>query len=82
MPLVYFLLGIVFIELLLPILNKASEVIITWLETHEAKYGECINNANLRMKKATLELEDEKPSRMIGFTYSDDEDLIEEEDED
>ena len=81
MPLIYFIIGILFTELLLPIVKKFAELFITWLEKYEAQLGEQINNSNLRIKKATLNFDDDKPIRQIGFSYDEDEDSIEEEDE-
>lgn len=82
MPLIYFLLGILFSELLLPILKKFVEIVITWFEKYEAKLGEAINDSNLRIKKATLEFDNDKPIRPIGFSFDDcEDDIIEEEDE-
>ena len=71
MPLLYFLLGVIFSIFLLPILSKSSEIVITWLERFEARLGEDINESNLRIKKANMDIED-KPLRQIGFSFDDD----------
>lgn len=79
MPLVFFVLGILFSELFLPLLKKVGELIATALEKKEAKLSESINESNIKMKQAAASADG--PKYQIGFTVPtcDDE---EEEDED
>ena len=68
MPLVWFIFGILFAELLLPLLKKLGELIATRLEKTEAKLSESINESNIKMKQALASVDkDDMPKYQIGF---------------
>ena len=68
MPLVYFIAGIIFTEIILPLLKKLGELIMTRLELSEASMGEVINASNIRMKQAAIAAENEQEVKyQIGF---------------
>lgn len=72
MPLVWFVLGILFTELILPLLKKAAEVVATRLEKAEAHLSEAINESNIKMKQAVASAEkDQDKKYKIGFTLPD-----------
>ena len=64
-PLIYFLLGIVFIQVVLPILTSATDFILTWLE---------VRKLSLSVKAAEYNneiiLKEAPPAHQIGFTYT------------
>ena len=81
MPLLWFIFGLLFAELLLPLLKKLGELIITRLEKSEAKLSESINESNIKMKRAIASADkDDIPKYQIGFTIPACEDEEEEED--
>lgn len=82
MPLVWFICGILFTELILPLLKKLGELIATWFEKKEAKLGESINESNIKMKQAAASAEEKKDIKyQIGFSLPACEEEEDEEDE-
>ena len=68
MPLVWFTAGIIFTELILPLLKKLGELILTSIELREALIGEKINESNIRMKQAVASADnDQEVKYQIGF---------------
>lgn len=72
----YFLLGIMFYELIFPLLNTIIEVLTLKLELFKAKSSLEITKINSKIKKETRE----ERTRVIGFTSNDyeEEDMEEE----
>ena len=64
-PLIYFLLGIVFIQVVLPILTSATDFILTWLEVRKLSLSveAAEYNNEIMLKEAP-------PAHQIGFTYT------------
>lgn len=72
----YFLLGIMFYELIFPLLNTIIEVLTLKLELFKAKSSLEITKINSKIKKETRE----EHTRVIGFTSNDyEEEDVEEE---
>ena len=80
MELLYFILGIVFVSYIIPLLDGASGLLLTWMEAKKAKLNEIINLTNIKIRQATTSAEDDTPKRLIGFCRDDD--YKEEEDDD
>ncbi len=79
MELLYFILGLLFFNYVIPLLDGFSGWILTWLEAKKAKQGEIINDANIKMRQAATSADDVK--HISGF-YAPDENYEEEDDED
>ena len=69
MPIIYFIAGILFTELILPILKKYLEWWAARLELHISKIGEEINESNIKIQQAQVKAEigEELPKYQIGF---------------
>ena len=80
MALLYFILGILFIQYFIPLLEGISAWFLTWVEMKKTKCGEIINQSNINMRQAAASAEEDAPRRAIGFCTPDD-DIEEEEDE-
>ena len=68
MPLVWFILGILFTEIILPLLSKLRDLIATRMEKSEAKISESINESNIKMKQAVASADG--PKYQIGFAIT------------
>lgn len=75
--LIFFILGIIFIELIIPVIEALTIVIVTALEVAKGKLNMIISNYNIRIQKMAEELEPEN-THAIGFVVQNNE---EEEDE-
>ena len=80
MELLYFILGILFIQYFIPLVEGISAWFLTWVEMKKTKCGEIINQSNINMRQAAASAEEDLPRRAIGFCAPDDE-IEEEEDE-
>ena len=80
MELLYFILGIIFVQYIIPIFDGIIGWFLTWVEAKKAKQSEVINLANIKMRQAAASAEDDTPKRLIGFCREDD--YEEEEDDD
>lgn len=78
MELLYFILGVIFAVFISPILDAFCSIILSWAESIKAKYGEIVNEANIRMSQAGTS---DEPKQAIGFQLPDEETYIEEEDD-
>ena len=70
MALLYFLLGILFVQFVMPLLDGLLSWILLALEASKAKLSETVNASNIKIKQAITSAEEEmfpKP-RTIGFT--------------
>lgn len=79
MELLYFILGILFVQVFIPIIDGISAWFLTWVEAKKAKQSSIINDANIKMRKAAASAEEDPPRRQIGFRMPDAEELEEEE---
>lgn len=71
MPLIWFISGILFSIVAMPIINSLTDLIIAWLETKRMKCAEAINNSNINMQKAATSVEEEIAiMQPVGFTLS------------
>lgn len=78
--LIFFILGIIFIELIIPVIEALTIVIVTALEVAKGKLNMTISNYNIRIQKMAEELEPEN-THAIGFVVQNNEPEEEEEDE-
>ena len=77
--LIFFILGIIFIELIIPVIEALTIVIVTALEVAKGKLNMIISNYNIQIQKMAEELEPEN-TNAIGFVVQNNE--LEEEEED
>ena len=82
MELLYFILGILFVQYIIPILEGICTWFLTWVEAKKAKQSEVINLANINMRQAATSADQEPPKRPIGFCVPDPVENEEEGDED
>ncbi len=73
-PLIYVMIGIIFIQIIFPILSSLSDLVLTWLEVKKLKLTAQAQKINQK-----LALEEMPPAHQIGFIYTEPE---EEDDED
>lgn len=78
--LIFFILGIIFIELIIPVIEALTIVIVTALEVAKGRLNMTISNYNIRIQKMAEELEPEN-THAIGFVVQNNEPEEEEEDE-
>lgn len=81
MELLYFILGILFVQYGIPIIDGISAWFLTWVEAKKARQSSVINQANIEMRKAAASADIDPPRRPIGFRMPDAEELEEEENE-
>lgn len=78
MELLYFILGIVFVQYMIPLFDGIIGWFLTWTEAKKAKQSEVINQTNIKMRQATASAEEDPPRRVIGFRVPDEEEENEE----
>lgn len=78
--LIFFILGIIFIELIIPVIEALTIVIVTALEVAKGRLNMTISNYNIRIQKMAEEFEPEN-THAIGFVVQNNEPEEEEEDE-
>jgi hypothetical protein len=69
----------------MPIIEGLVELFLSFIEAKKIKYGEEINNANIRIQMANLEAEERQipvSTNVIGFQVPSEEEYYDEEDED
>ena len=81
MELIWFISGILFALVILPLLNSLIELIMAWFETKRMKCAEAINDSNINMQKAASSVEEVYPTRRIGFSLSEEEEDCEEDED-
>lgn len=74
--LLFFILGFITAQYLIPFFDNLLVLILTKLEMKKTKYSEVINQYNINMRKAA---DEEPPRRLIGFNTSNAEEEEEEE---
>ena len=50
MELLYFILGILFVQFVIPLLDGIAGWFLTWVEAKKAKQSSVINDANIKMR--------------------------------
>lgn len=63
--------------MVIPILEALTELFLSFVEAKKIKYGEEINDANIRIQLANLKAEEEQmpiETNVIGFQVPDDDD--------
>ena len=78
MELLYFILGILFVQYAIPLIDGVSAWFLTWIEAKKAKQSSIINDANIKMRQAAASAEEDPPRRPIGFRMPDEEEEYEE----
>ena len=73
MELLYFILGILFVQYAIPLIDGISSWFLTWIEAKKAKQSSIINDANIKMRQAAASAEEDPPRRAIGFCVPDEE---------
>ena len=79
MELLYFILGILFVQYAIPLIDGISSWFLTWIEAKKAKQSSIINDANIKMRQAAASAEEDPPRRPIGFRVPDEEEENEDE---
>jgi hypothetical protein len=82
MELLYFILGFIFAQFLIPVIDGLASWLLTWMEAKKVKQSETINCSNIKMRQLAASAEEDPPRTPIGFYVSDAEKSKEEEDED
>ena len=80
MELLYFILGILFVQYIIPLIDGISAWFLTWVEAKRGKQSEIVNQSNIKMRQAAASAEEDPPRRPIGFRMPDPEENEEEED--
>ena len=78
MELLYFILGIVFVQYMIPLFDGIIGWFLTLTEAKKAKQSEVINQTNIKMRQAAASAEEDPPRRVIGFRVPDEEEENEE----
>lgn len=81
MALLYFILGILFIQYVILILDGLTTLLLAWIEAKKAKQSEIVSLANIKIRQAAASADSDGPQRLIGFCRDDEEDYYEEEDD-
>ena len=79
MELLYFILGILFVQYAIPLIDGISAWFLTWIEAKKAKQSGIINDANIKMRQAAASAEEDPSRRPIGFRVPDEEEENEDE---
>lgn len=83
--LLYFILGILFVEVAIPVIESFVSLILTWIEVAKGKASLTITKLSADIQKIQKESavsEDTVAPRVIGFTLPDTTEDYEEEEED
>ena len=72
MELLYFILGIIFVSYIIPIIDGISSWFLTWVEAKKSKQSEIVNKANIKMRQDAASVDQDPPTRQIGFQIPDD----------
>ena len=75
----YFILGVLFIEVVIPIVEALVTLILSWIEVAKGKSSFTI--AQLSAEIAKINEPEKQPQRAIGFVVPSDENYEEEEDD-
>lgn len=80
MELLYFILGLIFIQYVLPFFDGLLSWLLTIFEVKKAKLGEEINQININMRQANASADEEQKMPAIGFKVDGAENYEEEDD--
>ena len=83
--LLYFILGILFVEIAIPVIESFVSLILTWIEVAKGKASLTITKLSADIQKIQKESalsDDTTAHRVIGFTLPDSTEDYEEEEED
>lgn len=83
--LLYFILGILFVEVAIPVIESFVSLILTWIEVAKGKASLTITKLSADIQKIQKESalpDDTTAHRVIGFTLPDSTEDYEEEEED
>lgn len=67
MELLYFILGIIFVQYIIPLLDGIVAWILTSIEAKKIVQSEIINKANIKMCQDAESAKKDPPKRQIGF---------------
>lgn len=82
MELLFFILGILFVQYFIPLVDGFVAWLLTWVEAKKAKQSEVVNQTNINMRQAAEAANELPPRRIIGFaTPENDEEEDDEKDE-
>ena len=65
LALIYFILGILFIQIALPILSSFTDLLLTWIEVKKLKLSAKAQEINQQ-----IAIREAPPAHQIGFTYT------------
>lgn len=69
MELLYFILGVIFISIILPWLEGLCSLFLTWLESKKAKFAKIINEINREMTQEEQSENFSAPSTISSIGY-------------
>ena len=76
----FFVIGILFSQYAMPLMDSFGALILAWVESKKVKHSEIVTRANIRMQKEIDR--DDTPKNAYGFVVpSIEEEIIEEEDD-
>jgi hypothetical protein len=81
LELLFFILGIVFVQYFIPLVDGFVAWILTWIEAKKTKQSEIVNQSNIIMRQAVEAANEPPPRRMIGFSAPENDEEDDEEDE-
>ena len=83
--LLYFILGMLFVEVAIPVIESFVSLILTWIEVAKGKASLTITKLSAdiqKIQKENAQSDDTVAHRVIGFTLPDSTEDYEEEEED
>lgn len=81
MELLFFILGIVFVQYCIPLLDGFAAWLLTWVEAKKSKQSELVNQSNINMRQAADAANEPPPHRTIGFTVPENEEKEDDEED-
>ena len=81
MRLLYFILGVLFVQYVIPLFDGITTWFLAWVEEKKSNQSIVINDVNIQLRQAVEAAEQDPPRRPIGFCTSDAEDYDEEEED-
>lgn len=74
MILIYFILGVLFIQYGIPILDGLCSWFLSWIEAQKIEQSIKVNQANITMRRAaaSADEDDNDTKKLIGFCREDD----------
>ena len=76
----YFILGVLFVSLFLPLIDALASLLLTMIEAAKGYFSVKVAEYNIQLKKISYQSEDdeEAPKKLIGFMREDEEELNDE----